>query len=861
MTEKEVIDEAGAMNTSAVTDLLERIAELRRQNIDLHTRNAELATVEELSWEKDLQIRHLQEAETATQLEMREIVCQSTELQNILNDNATTIANLQRSIVDFKMGQHDLQQQADQRYTELAREKDRDLQKLRATETELRLDFLATSSELEQTNRRLIETTQSLSHFRNAFETQTAQVQTIKDDAQRAVAKIADLNWEKDLEIERLCNLELDLNQRIKHFEIECASLRKFSQESAERLECLQTSFGSCQMELQMTKRLHEREIDELGRAQQKSRLLYNRNVRELTHDQALERHALRGTEFKLSSDVKSLRGECAMHVQELQKSKTKIEHLEESLKAANTQQVMIDQQTLIDLRTQLEEAARRREDSVQREQSLGAEIVKLVEESQRKDHLLKSSNEICGRLESQIAAHEQMIEQLEAKNLSQQDSTNTEIAALRSAYEAETAKLKMAQELVEEVRAAFKTSRAEHLLDQQTLNTLQAELKETTLRIEQFTAIEQSLRTETANLVEESKGKDHLLKSANQICGRLEWQIAAHEKMIEQLETKNLNQQESMNAEMAALRGAYDAETAKLQMAQELVEEVRAAFKASRAEHLLDQQTLNSLHAQLKDTTLRIEQFAAIEQSLRAETAKLLEEAKGKDHLLKSVNEICGRLDAQTAEHKKTIGQLEVRNLNQQKSLDEALKTVSELTHLQQAINANTSNRVAEEREFRTWASALDQREQQLCNYMSHLSKEKAAVLKFSKIIAGEIQMIMAAHPLKDFLAATEYELSNVELRLKTTPILSPERRALEICLKQIIEQRDFLKTVITKSQNQFEGQAETLLNLVQSGKLGPVPPPPPRPRRAADNAPITDISVSAVPPIKWQNLDHELT
>jgi len=89
---------------------------------------------------------------------------------------------------------------------------------------------------------------------------------------------------------------------------------------------------------------------------------------------------------------------------------------------------------------------------------------------------------------------------------------------------------------------------------------------------------------------------------------------------------------------------------------------------------------------------------------------------------------------------------------------------------------------------------------------------------------------VVAATHPIKDYLAATEYELSKAELSLKTMPALATERVPLASAVRQLMEQRDFLKSLLTNAQRQLEQKVVKLNKIISTGRLGPVPPPPPK-------------------------------
>ncbi|MDZ4083587.1 MAG: hypothetical protein U1E10_11665, partial [Bdellovibrionales bacterium] len=172
----------------------------------------------------------------------------------------------------------------------------------------------------------------------------------------------------------------------------------------------------------------------------------------------------------------------------------------------------------------------------------------------------------------------------------------------------------------------------------------------------------------------------------------------------------------------------------------------------------------------------------------------------------------------------------------------------VAENASLRQALNLRNSNIEAEQREFeirsqnrekqiaaRDKQSAAREkqssvREAQLRQYASAVTEQKAELIRQTKVLAEEIQMTAKFHPLKDYLQLTDFELSKAEVQLKLTPTISSDRPKLEAYVKQMVEQRDFLRKVVDESEKKFAEQANAILELIRSPKLAATPPPPPR-------------------------------
>ena len=141
------------------------------------------------------------------------------------------------------------------------------------------------------------------------------------------------------------------------------------------------------------------------------------------------------------------------------------------------------------------------------------------------------------------------------------------------------------------------------------------------------------------------------------------------------------------------------------------------------------------------------------------------------------------------------------------------------------------------ENRESETKSQALAIREQQIAarehqlrHYATAVTEQKAELIRHTKILADEIQTAGKMHPLKDYLQLTDFELSKADVQLRMTLTLSMDRPRLEASVKQLAEQRDFLKAVVEASTKRLDEQAANILALVKSPKLAATPPLPPR-------------------------------
>ncbi len=133
----------------------------------------------------------------------------------------------------------------------------------------------------------------------------------------------------------------------------------------------------------------------------------------------------------------------------------------------------------------------------------------------------------------------------------------------------------------------------------------------------------------------------------------------------------------------------------------------------------------------------------------------------------------------------------------------------------------ANQIREGTETHRIRSESAKLRATEAKLKDLALHLETEKTEVRKFSKILTEELDSAMAVHPLQDYLEMTRFELSKLELQLKKTPFTHPERPKLETALTSLVEQRDFLDSLILNSRRQLLEHAAAVTRI--SNQLPP--------------------------------------
>jgi hypothetical protein len=83
--------------------------------------------------------------------------------------------------------------------------------------------------------------------------------------------------------------------------------------------------------------------------------------------------------------------------------------------------------------------------------------------------------------------------------------------------------------------------------------------------------------------------------------------------------------------------------------------------------------------------------------------------------------------------------------------------------------------------------------------------------------------------NPVQDLLKVTEYEMNKLEIELKKTPTSSPSRSSLENTMEQLIEQKNFLRSISDVSSGVFETKIARLREFARDFRIEEIPPLPP--------------------------------
>ncbi len=128
--------------------------------------------------------------------------------------------------------------------------------------------------------------------------------------------------------------------------------------------------------------------------------------------------------------------------------------------------------------------------------------------------------------------------------------------------------------------------------------------------------------------------------------------------------------------------------------------------------------------------------------------------------------------------------------------------------------------------------ASSLDElsrKEIRLEGYARRLRSGQTMVREALNEALVELETAMRMNPTADLLKITEYELGRVEIEMKKTPTSSPSRRVLEENFEDLIQQRNFLRTVREASDKEAQSKLTRLQDILSDERLDEIPPPPP--------------------------------
>jgi chromosome segregation ATPase len=130
---------------------------------------------------------------------------------------------------------------------------------------------------------------------------------------------------------------------------------------------------------------------------------------------------------------------------------------------------------------------------------------------------------------------------------------------------------------------------------------------------------------------------------------------------------------------------------------------------------------------------------------------------------------------------------------------------------------------------ELDTVFANLLKREEQLSLYSRWVDSQKEGLQKQVLKIAAELRATKEFNPLNPYLIMTEKEISKIEVLLTKSNVFGPQRAQLENQYEQLIKQRDEVRELLVRTNNEVDRKAQTLISTLKSSEFIPVPPLPP--------------------------------
>lgn len=288
-------------------------------------------------------------------------------------------------------------------------------------------------------------------------------------------------------------------------------------------------------------------------------------------------------------------------------------------------------------------------------------------------------------------------------------------------------------------------------------------------------------------------------------------------------------SKQKASHLEMCQLKALADLLNKEKTAQSEIIESLQVQISSIQEEnHQLKTRNIDSSAeavATLNASKAECQELKERNQLLESRVTELLEEVKTSQTKNQSefekIEALCHKLEEQKDGLIKRLKKVESESIQAKTLLSQIARERAEEAEEKEA------NHVLREQ--------LQKRERRLRIYSENVRHQQVQLRQIADELNAEINSGRSLHPLKDYLELTEFELHKHELQLMKTPTLSEDRSKLEAAVTQLIEQRDFLKTVITSSEKEFSERRRLLTSISMNEKDLITPPPPPRYSRSA--------------------------
>lgn len=792
------------------------------------------------------------------------------------------------------------------KFEELSWEKDLELVKLRSIEADLRKQLTGIRNDVEYNQQSRDAHLQEIGRLRFTIEKHDENLQHEKDEYNRKLARILDQSWEKDFEIKSLGEQIEILNQNLEslhtskaHREAQLAAshqqvvklTKALAENSAEierleeRAQAQSAQFSdkfaeacgrredeiqrllAVQADLKSVLAKHEGERDGLqddikSQSRNAWELQSKIDALKLEISNLIEDHQ---TELKRAGDeyasaIKRVADDHAVAVSRMKEERAKEIALLTEQNAARIQSVQTEAERKIS--NAREKADVEVEGLREIERDLNEQITRLRIESNGQARQIETLNQSITDLRSSLLAEQNRVEtakiELQARvdELRQRDEDlhtlrsaeamlSAELTAEKEARrrsdarsdESQTRQQDLARQLAD-LRDRLAVREESHRNSQRVIDDLEKKVASFEIASESWKTGQTKMSFEINQ--ERLKRQEDAIE-AKRLATDAASKIKALETSVHTLEIENAKVLETAKKEIAALehRRASEADAAEARHTKEsATNEARheAELTATNARHFNEMATAKGRHeAQILEFERVNSELRATVQAQKENDAQLLAEISDCRYEIKKMKD-----DLHTAEERHAL---------------EMTKSESEQATLRRLLGARTAANDSTEKELERREEQMAVREQQVAarenqlrHYASAVTEQKAELVRQTRLLADEIQMSSKMHPLIDYLKVTEFELSKAEVQLKVTPTLSADRARLESVVKQMSEQRDFLRNVVRESTTRLDQQAENILALVKSPKLIATPPLPPtiRPKTAPVAASAAPVKTS---------------
>lgn len=832
--------------------LFSRLSEIRERNV-------ELRKFEELSWEKDLEIVKLRSIETDLRLKLSGVRNDAEYSEQRRDEHIQEIARLRLTIE-----RHDeaLKHEKDEYNRKLAKildqswEKDFEIKRLNEQADALSQTLDDTRLVRAERERELAASHQHVVKLTKALAENSAEIDRLEERQQAQSAQFSDKFSEacgrREDEIERLMSVQAELKAAISRNEDERIKQQDEITRQTRSAWELQSKIDSLKTEVSEIQETNQLELKRAGDE-------YAQSLKRIAddHSQALAR----------------LKDDRARELAQL------IEN-----NAAKLQQVQIENERKI--ASMREKHENESEGLREVERVLNERFVRLQIEAggqtKQIETLHQSIQDLRLSLQSEQNAHQNAKEDLKAraadlgrredelKTLRTQEAMLTaELASEKEARRRSDIRIEEAQSRSQDLerqasqlRDRLSVREESHRNDQRAINALERKIEGFSASTENWQQTQAKLihdlnqervkRQEDAVTWQRSANEDHqkitvlqnslktLKEATDQYAATSKEQIEAIRERAEtelntvreraQFDSKNVR--ERHETEVTAAREKYESKLAELTtLNAEFNERIHIQQQTQRENDSILLEEISNCRYEIKKSK---EELRLAEEAHALALAK--QKTESQSAFLAATQDLEAKLDTAEAEQatlRRLLGSRAATHEADEKQIE---KREGEMTTREQQIAA---------------------REHQLRHYAVAVTEQKAELVRQTKLLADEIQMAAKMHPLKDYLKVTEFELSKVDVQLKLTPTLSVDRARLEACVKQMSEQRDFLKNVVEASTKRLEEQAASIMALVKSPKLIATPPLPPKiwskePTKTSQEVQVATSSAALAAPTK---------